>query len=132
MPKYRLINGPDDPDLISTALPNKPTYQSAPTLTYVVNGIEADSFTFLEFTYTHKDTVVKDYTLRSAATRNYVLRVNFYSGWDTTLGFNPTSATDSFIKNFPCLLKGTLIDSIDPTKEHTACDLYIGSPYPYL
>lgn len=30
-------------------------------------------------------------------------------------------------------MKGSLIDSVDPTAEHSACDLYIGSiDYPYL
>jgi len=69
---------------------------------------------------------VKDYTLRAPNTRNYIIKVFFKSGWDTTLGYT-TSTTDKIIKNYPCLLKGSLIDSLDSTAAYSKCDLYIGS-----
>lgn len=38
IPKYREIDSPDDPDLIKTSIPNKPTYLKAPNVLLSYRG----------------------------------------------------------------------------------------------
>lgn len=53
IPLPRLIDGPVDPDVISTVFPNLPAYPTPPNLVINYRTAEANADTFLEFTYTH-------------------------------------------------------------------------------
>lgn len=53
IPSPRYINGPNDPDAVSSSYPNKPTYPNVPTLTANSLGKEASSLTYIDILYTH-------------------------------------------------------------------------------
>ncbi|EAR88802.2 hypothetical protein TTHERM_00262980 (macronuclear) [Tetrahymena thermophila SB210] len=130
IPAYRVIDGPPDPDLTKLTLPNKPTYLTAPNLNFAYYETEANQFTYVSVTYTHQDTAVKSYTIRSPQSRNYIMRIYFVSGWAAGLGYT-TPGSDKIIKNYPCLINGN-INYNNPATPQSACDLFIGTPTPYL
>ncbi|KAL4456555.1 hypothetical protein ABPG74_000662 [Tetrahymena malaccensis] len=130
IPAYRVIDGPPDPDLTKLTLPNKPTYPSAPNLNFAYYETEASQFTYVSVKYTHQDTAVKSYTIRPPQSRNYIMRIYFVSGWAAGLGYI-TPGSDKIIKNYPCLINGN-INYNNPATPQSACDLFIGTPTPYL
>lgn len=58
------------------------------------------------------------------------MKIYFKTGWAAGLGYTMTN-TELTYKDYPCMLKGTLIDA-DPNAWYSRCDLFIGtatSPY---